>query len=412
MEVDFTSKIESFIAHDGPKFSYGKKPLGKELFFQSTALLFEQGINDVAVKVVDWEDTKCFFGVTHEKSALPFDIFAASFYLLSRYEEYLPHVKDGLGRYSATESIAYIHDFLKDPVVDIWALKFKNKIQERFPEIGFQKKQFSIQPVVYVSSALAYNKIGLLQSSIGILKDLIYLRFHQIKYRFNVLVGLKKDPFDTFDFFIRLQKSKKRKLIVFFGVGDYSSYEININHNNELYRRMIKHVADYIEVGLRVSYEGVCDFLKLKKEKQRIEQIVNRQSQYSLCTFFKIKLPEAYRNFVELEIKRDFSMGYAEYSGFRAGTCTPFLFYDLDYEVQTPLMVYPTSFTSLSLLKEGRDKESVLKNIIYYLDKIKKVQGICVPVFLNEMLGELNEQKYWKTIFEHLWNIDESRELK
>ena len=91
-----------------------------------------------------------------------------------------------------------------------------------------------------------------------------------------------------------------------------------------------------------------------------------------------------------------------------------------------PYIIFQKSKTLSMLMnkKEGRKllaaykridsilKESVLKNIIYYLDKIKKVQGICVPVFLNEMLGELNEQKYWKTIFEHLWNIDESRELK
>ena len=61
-----------------------------------------------------------------------FDIFAASFYLLSRYEEFLPHVKDDYGRFLATESIAFKHDFLKQPVVDIWAYKLKSVLEEKF----------------------------------------------------------------------------------------------------------------------------------------------------------------------------------------------------------------------------------------------------------------------------------------
>jgi len=51
LEIKFTTKIEEFIAHQGMKFSYGKKRLGNELFIQSTELLLEQGLSDVEVKV-------------------------------------------------------------------------------------------------------------------------------------------------------------------------------------------------------------------------------------------------------------------------------------------------------------------------------------------------------------------------
>ncbi len=83
-EVDFTSVIEEFISYSGPKLSYGKKPLGNELFLQSYGLLTQQGFDSIDISVKDWEETKCFFSVG-EKSRLPFDIFSASFYMLSRY---------------------------------------------------------------------------------------------------------------------------------------------------------------------------------------------------------------------------------------------------------------------------------------------------------------------------------------
>lgn len=86
LKVGFTSKIEEFVAHEGMKLSYGKQSLANEVFIQNVDLLMEQGMNDLEVKVQDWEGIPCFFAVG-ETSSLPFDIFAASFYLLSRYEE-------------------------------------------------------------------------------------------------------------------------------------------------------------------------------------------------------------------------------------------------------------------------------------------------------------------------------------
>jgi len=83
--------------------SYTKQQLGNEFFIKSHDILFEQGLSDIDINMHDWGHTKCFFYLG-ENCALPFDIFSASFYLLSRYEEYLPHVKDEYGRFTATES--------------------------------------------------------------------------------------------------------------------------------------------------------------------------------------------------------------------------------------------------------------------------------------------------------------------
>ncbi|MDH7444790.1 polysaccharide deacetylase family protein [Aquimarina sp. 2201CG14-23] len=407
LEVDFTSKIEAFIAHDGPKLSYGKQPLGKELYFQSVDLLFEHGFNEVEIQVLPWEETQCFFQVKHPDTALPFDIFAATFYLLTRYEEYLPHVKDELGRFTATESVAYIYGFLEEPVVDIWSYKFKKTLEEKYTDIVFQEKKFSVKPIIQISQTFAYWQKGILRSLGGGLRDLWQLKLNEVMDRIKVVIGVKKDPYDTFDFIIDLQKNKTRNCIMFFGLGDYTNYEKNINHSNQKHKEVIKHVSDYIDVGLKISYEAISDLAILKKEKTRIENIVNSQLRYSLCAFYKIKLPEAYRNFIELEIKEDFSMGYPDHSGFRAGTCTPFMFYDLDYEVQTPLIIHsfccaPNSFGT------DENEYSVKKELHSYLEKIRKVNGVFTPVFSNGLFSELNEQTFWKSIFEFTWNKDEN----
>ena len=79
IEITFTTKVEDFIKHSGPKLTYSKQPLQSEFFVRSNDLLFEQGINDLDITVSDWDGVPCFF-TTGEKSTIPFDIFSASFF--------------------------------------------------------------------------------------------------------------------------------------------------------------------------------------------------------------------------------------------------------------------------------------------------------------------------------------------
>ena len=397
IEVSFTTTIEEFIAHNSLKMSYTKQQLGNEFFIKSHDLLFEQGLSDVEINVHDWENTKCFF-FNGDKSHLPFDVFAASFYLLSRYEEYLPHVNDEYGRFSATESIAYKHGFLHQPVVDIWTYKFKDKLQKQYPEFKFPQKTYSIQPIIDVPSAYNFRLKGLLRSFGGTIKDLSSLNLRNLYERYMVIFGFKHDPFDTFKYIINRQKQTKYKFLFFFLIGDYSTYDKGINPNKKKFVSLIKLVADYCKVGLKASYFAIHDPVILKKEKLRIEAILNTSLTASRQSFSKLNLPESYRSLIELEVQEDYTMGYVNHIGFRAGSCTPFLFYDLDFEVQTPLKIWSYHLMDYSLLKTHSllDKKKVLNEII---DEIKKVNGEFVPVFHNYTFSDDERWKGFKELF-------------
>ena len=70
-----------------------------------------------------------------------FDIFGAAFYLISRYEEYLPHTKDNHHRYLAYQSLAYQQHFLELPLVNIWAVELKKVIETQISiEIPLKNK--------------------------------------------------------------------------------------------------------------------------------------------------------------------------------------------------------------------------------------------------------------------------------
>ncbi|WP_417874612.1 polysaccharide deacetylase family protein [Xanthomarina gelatinilytica] len=395
--VDFTTTIEDFIAHDSLKMSYTRQPLSNEIFVRSHDILYEQGLSDVEISVQDWEETKCFF-FNGDKSAIPFDIFSATFYLLSRYEEYLPHVKDQYGRFTAQESLAYKHDFLHQPVVDIWAYKFKKVFQENYPDFQFPERQYTIKPIIDVPSAYNFKLKGIMRTFGGTVKDLFSFNFKKLYYRYMVLFGLKRDTYDTFKYIINKQKQSQFKFLFFFLIGDYSTYDKGIDAQKKKFITLIKQVADYCQVGLKASYFALEDISILKKEKGRMEAILNTSLTASRHSFSKLNLPESYRNLVELEILEDYTMGYVNHPGFRAGTCTPFFFYDLDYEIQTPLKICSYHLLDYSLLKFQSllDKKKTLNEIIY---QVKKVHGEFVPVFHNYTFSEVDRWKGYKDLF-------------
>jgi len=395
--VSFTSTIEEFIAHDDLKMSYAKQPLGKELFVRSHDLLHEQGLAFLTINVNDWGDTKCFFA-TGDKSHLPYDIFAASFYLLTRYEEYLPHVQDEYGRFVAEESIAYKNGFLYQPVVDVWAYKFLTVLRSFYPDFNLSNRNYQINPIIDVPMAYDFKQKGIMRTFGGTMFDLGRFRFRRLYQRYSVLFGIKKDPYDTFSYIINRQKASKSKFNVFFLIGNYSTYDKNININKKVFISLIKSMADYCKVGLKVSFFALEDMELLKKEKRTMEEVINTPLNSSRHSFSKLNLPDSYRNLVELEIMEDYTMGYIDKLGFRAGTCTPFFFYDLDYETKTPLLINTFHVIDSALLKYNSllDKKKTLNEVI---DQIKRVNGTFSPVFHNYTFSDEPKWEGFKELF-------------
>jgi len=399
IDVKFTTKVEEFIAHNGLKLTYAKQALGNELFIRSSNLLFEQGINDVEIIMGKWDGIDCFFQYRQE-ATIPFDIFAATFYLVSRYEEYLPHVQDSFERFPAEESLAFKLDFLEKPLIDIWAYKFKLIMQDKYPEFEFKKRKFEYISTIDIDVPYHFKHKGLIRTLSGYIKDLSKLRIFDIWFRTMVVLGFRKDPFDTFDEAINYQKQYDIKTIFFFSVGDYTTYDKNTSSRNTNYQSLIKSVADYADVGLHPSYFSYKNEEILQKEKLRLESVFNRPVEKSRQHYLRLDLPETYQNLVNLEVKEDYTMGYAAHYGFRASTCTPFYFYDLEFEIQTPLKVFPFAVMDGTLkdyleLSNKRAFEVIIK-LAY---EVKNVDGIFITLFHNETLSNRGRWRRWRKMY-------------
>ncbi|MCW5520144.1 hypothetical protein J1N09_09860 [Aureitalea sp. L0-47] len=396
MEIGFTSVIEEFISHEGPKLSYAKQPMGNEFFIQSYGLLESSGIEDMELQVKPWDDSYCFFSVG-ERSKLPFDIFSAAFFLLSRYEEYLPHLKDELGRYPAQESLGFQNGFLSQPVVDIWAYKLKVALQQAFPNIDFPKKKGTVHTLLRIDQPYRYIQKGFVRSLVGYWKELSKLKFRSVYKRSRVLMGPGKDPYDQYDWLIDVVGKSNNKLTAFFLLGDHHVLRNGFNSRREKIRSLIKFVGDYSEVGLLFSYNALDSTDVLKTEKKQLEEITHRALSSSMNSDFLVLLPELYRELVEQEIERDFSMVYENTPGYRAGTCTPFLFYDLDYEIKTPLVIHPIAFTTEGFNKKYESDS--LQRIMDMHAQAMRLNGTFSVLFNIHDFCDQTGNSLWRNLF-------------
>ncbi|MES2138152.1 MAG: polysaccharide deacetylase family protein [Bacteroidota bacterium] len=402
--IDFKLTIDAgyFKKYEGPKLSYTNTPLDDELFFISRGLLFETGIAEQHISVFDYNSNKVFFA-TGKSSALPFDAFAASFYLVSRYEEYLPHIRDVHDRFSAEDSLAFTNGFLQKPVVNIWILWIRDLIQKKYPILIFNEKKYEFISTIDIDNAYAFREKGFTRSVGGYLKSAFKLDVAEIMDRTRVLLGVKKDPYDTYDFQLEMIKKYKFKSIYFFLLGDYGVNDKNLPIESKKFQSLIKMLDDYAQIAIHPSYGSNKSKEQLKKEVERLSKVVHREITKSRQHFLKLTLPETYRNLIDLDITDDYTMGFASQVGFRASICSPFNFYDLDMELETNLKIHPFAVMEGTLkYYMNVHREDAMQKIKPLIDEVKAVNGEFISLWHNDTLSNQKLWLGWQSIYEDM----------
>lgn len=387
---EITDSVDAFVKHAGPKLTYSRQPLQSEFFIRAHSLLFERNIEPQDIHWRNWGEVPCFFEVD-ARSTIPFDLFAASFFLLSRYEEYLPHQKDEWGRFRAIESVlSDRQEAMKRPLVDLWALKLKQAIKQAFPDTEFNERSYEVKAVVPVVSSHKYHYRSLSRHLLEVLVDSAQFRFNEVGERLTTLFLFKADPYDHYLSLKNSLAPLNVELLLFFQFSRYAINDRNVSWSKSKFGFFLKHLNDYLEIGYYRSRLALEDAEVFKSEFRKMQQLLHRPIRRTALANNRILLPDAYQELVQEEVQEDFSMGYADVIGFRAGTCTPFPFYDLGLEIEQPLRVYPICVTDTAL---GRlDIETSASQLKRLAEQVQAVKGTLCVQFSNEYIGRVGEK--------------------
>ncbi len=417
-ELTITENGEEFRAHGGPKINYSTPPIGEALNVPVSGFLSAGGIKEVDPGLDTTGSLPLLFRANHfidpgnaglhsranqlsgpDHSDLDFDLFAAVFYMISRYEEYLPFESDRHGRFEAGNSLAWQNGFLETPVTDLWIQVLAEKLTARFPGLKLSPGSFRFLPTCDIDLPFAYMHRGRVRTLGALVKAGLQGDPDQ-KLRKDVLSRQAKDPFDTFTEMEAIHLLHKIRPKIFFLTARYGKYDKSISPRSRVFRDLVKQSMKYADVGIHPSYRSSDNPAELQREVRILSGITGEQVRCSRQHFLKFRLPQSYRNYIAAGIREDYSMGFASAAGFRAGTSRPFFFYDLQKEEETPLKVIPFQVMDRTLKDYMKlTPEQVIAKIRAIADATRSAGGTFVSIWHNDAFSDLGEWKGWKDVY-------------
>ena len=365
------------------------------------SLLFETGISAREIIVSEWKGLPVFFP-TSSDSDLPFDIFAASFFLVSRYEEYLEFQPDEYGRFNASSSLAFKNGFLGIPIVDLWAKELVKAFLKRFQTLAFKRNEYKALLTIDSDEPFAFPGKSLFMS-IGELFRNLKGNSGNSGSRHRTLAKGEKDPYDVFDYIIGNIEKSNADTRFFFPVGDHSKYDKNPSWKNDEYRKLIHRIADKYKTGLHPSFYTAGNSALVNAEALRLKAILGKEIILSRFHYIRLFMPQSYRDIHNAGISEDYSMGYPDEPGFRAGIARPYYFYDVSEDQQTSLKIIPFQVMDVTFCNyKNLDPVASKEVILVLMNETRKVGGLFVSIWHNTSLLDNPEWQGWREVFEFM----------
>lgn len=416
LQADFsiTDNVDYYLSQDCYKLCYGAHRVGDTPWIKAAPLLFSTTIETPEMAYADYGGYEAPFAVYGHNPDFPFDVFAATFYLVSRYEEHLPHRNDKHGRFLAAESTAVQHGFIMKPVVEDWALDIVRKIQEKYPLFGIPRKHFELETTVDIDSAYCYLHKGTLRTILGFLRDGLHRHdWDAVRQRWKVVTRREQDPYDTFGYILQgFQAHPKSRLLFFALMGDYGMYDKPISYHSPDFLKLLQHLDDFAKMGIHASYASFEKAEKIDQELKRLANSIHRNVEHNRCHFLRMALPATYRNLMHAGIRHDYTMGYAEQPGFRASISAPYPFYDLSRDEETPLTIHPFAVMDTTLKRYcGLEPDGAWDTIKTLMDNVAVVQGTFSCIFHNENLCEQFGWEGWRRVYGRMLDYGDAKLL-
>lgn len=401
-EFHISSNLEKCLNSEVPLICYAKKYVGKGLHIVPNGLLEETGVHRKMPEVSEWDGMPIFFQTNG--GDLPFDIFSAAFYLISRYEEYDDVDPDKHGRFKAENSLAYKNGFLERPIVDEWTMALEKMLEETYPKEEHDKPNFIVTPTIDVDHVFAIQNKGFFPPLFKALGALFKGNKSRALYILRVLFHQSKDPFFNLGKMEYLHHACYRTCIFFCHCGASGKYDKHTLFPSIRYFIKRRSVSKSILLGLHPSYRASKSLLLFKLEKWIFKKSIKDNVTDVRFHYLRFTVPDGYDMLVHQNVRHDWSMIYSNYCGFRAGTSFPFHFFDINKDKLYKLTIHPTAVMDKTLKQNmGLNIEESLEYIEKMAKRVEAVNGRFVTLFHNDHLTDaFDEWSGWTSMYKKM----------
>ncbi|HGJ65537.1 TPA: hypothetical protein ENS27_09130 [bacterium] len=327
------------------------------------------------------------------------DIITSSFFMLTRYEEYLINDRDQYDRFPAESSIAYKEGFLTKPIVNEYIELLADWIRFFYPDfkrgklwndadfgvllthdIDKVKKYRWWRPPIY--SFIRSLKEGRIDKTLKYLSDWFASSF-RLKvdpyWNFSQISNLENNyGFKSSFYFMTNQDSEREKL------NQYSVNEPNLAKEIKKLEEMDN------EIGLHGSFNSFNDQEMYLSEKARLDQVVNNKYYGGRQHYLRWKTPDTWRILEQAGILYDTTLGYDDHNGFRCGFCLPYKPFDVIEDRVINILEIPLIVMDRTLQKKYIDPNEMWWELEILIKQVQKHNGIFVLLWHNSSLYDID----------------------
>lgn len=284
------------------------------------------------------------------------DIFAASFFMLIRWEEHVNKKRDKLNRFSASDSIAFKNNFLERPIVNEYTEMLWNILIHLGYKGKRKKKDFKLIPTHDVDFLLlSQTPLKIIIKTLGgdILKRKNFkLAVSFLKDYVISLFSQKNDPYNTFEYIMDTSEKKDLKSYFFFMGEGKTIYDNNYSTEDNYLKEIISKIKKRNHhVGIHPTFNAYNDFEQFKKEKNELEENLDSSISFGREHYLRFEVPTTWQIWEDNNMEWDSSLGYHDKEGFRCGVCYEFSVFNVLTRKKLKLKEKPLIFMEGSFIQ-------------------------------------------------------------
>jgi hypothetical protein len=390
----------TFINMEGPRVAYGGEKIQGALTIRPWALagLLEPLPADPPMST--WQSMPVLFPVA--EGDLPFDPVAGTYFHLTRMEEdHLPVEEHGRPRTSAMHAAR--HGYLHRPVVDEWlhaVLAYWRTLDPLAPQ---PRRTYSQTATMDVDNGAMYLGRAWWRTVGGTGRDLLKGRLGRVRDRAATLLGLRADPYAVHGSFIRLAQENGARTMLNFMAADRGEHDHAVEIRRGHMRRMLLGLEQGVEVGLHPGYHSSERPGTMAREKALLEEVLGG----TVCSvrqhYLRYRTPVTQREAMACGMVEEHSMGLADNIGFRAGTCSPWPFFDRSKREVTTLRIHPFALMDSALAyKMDLSPAAALQEACRLVDTVRRVNGCFISVWHERFLSGYGDERGWEMLAPHI----------
>lgn len=375
------------------------KKEGRKIIILASSF-FDEGIYGTELTMPElplckWNGIPVLFGTGEtefigEKVIIHADLVASAFFLMTRYEEIIDAENlDVHMRFKGEGSFQDCTGTLERPLIDEWGNSLVRLAE---------KSGIALNPVSRKSKIYLTHDVDTPWPKFSMYRMIRSMAHYWIKERQPTLwpllnyLGFDINHLDTFDRMMKWDDSLKKALPgrvedIYFVIGNGEKLPMTGNYiDDEQLPGFIKRLSSASRIGVHVSYEAgqANDSVRFREEIKNLEDKLGTEVTDSRNHYLLNRGCEGMRMLIENGIKEDFTMGYADRTGFRLGTSRPVKWIDPEKMKLTELVLHPLNIMECTCYSYmGYNQDEMLELIKKNIDTAFKNHGDFTLLFHN-----------------------------